>query len=408
MADICYPFEPFKIKTMESIPITTRDERVKILRDAKGNIFRVPARGITIDLLTDSGTGAMSDAQWGALLQGDESYAGSKSWELLNSTAQEVFGMPYILPAHQGRGAEHLLFTVMLDRDKKPVIPGNGHFDTTSGHIEWAGGIGVDCIGEWADDPDSDYPFKGDMSPEKLREVISEYGVDRIPLVLITITANTAAGQPVSLGGMKKIREVCDEYGSVLIFDEVMTGFRVGPQGAQGLYDVTPDLTCLGKVIGGGMPVGAFGGKREIMEHISPLGPVYQAGTLAGNPVTMAAGVKTLELIGEPGFYETLTARTENLVEQVLAAAKEVGVPMTANQVGGMFGFFFTEAERVENFYQVTQCDKDRFNLFFHGMLEAGHYLAPSAFEAGFVSGAHGCEDIDATAAAAKKVLASL
>jgi len=219
MADICYPFEPFKIKTIERVPITTRDEREKILRDAKGNIFRVPARGITIDLLTDSGTGAMSDAQWGALLQGDESYAGSKSWELLNSTAQEVFGMPYILPAHRGRGAGHLLFTVMLDRDKKPVIPGNGHFDTTSGHIEWAGGIGVDCIGEWADDPDSDYPFKGDMSPEKLREVISEYGVERIPLVLITITANTAAGQPVSLGGMKKIREVCDEYGIPLFFD---------------------------------------------------------------------------------------------------------------------------------------------------------------------------------------------
>ena len=242
---------------------------------------------------------------------------------------------------------------------------------------------------------------------EQVKETFEHMGHQIAGIIVEPVAGNMNCIPPVP-GFLEGLREVCDEYGSVLIFDEVMTGFRVGPQGAQGLYDVTPDLTCLGKVIGGGMPVGAFGGKREIMEHISPLGPVYQAGTLAGNPVTMAAGVKTLELIGEPGFYETLTARTENLVEQVLAAAKEVGVPMTANQVGGMFGFFFTEADRVENFYQVTQCDKDRFNLFFHGLLEAGHYLAPSAFEAGFVSGAHGCEDIDATAAAAKKVLASL
>ena len=219
MADICYQFEPFKIKTMESIPITTRDEREKILRDAKGNIFRVPARGITIDLLTDSGTGAMSDAQWGALLQGDESYAGSKSWDTLNETAKDIFGLEWVLPAHQGRGAEHLLFSVMLDREIKPVIPGNGHFDTTSGHIDWAGGIGVDCIGDHASDPESDYPFKGDIDPEKLRKVIEEYGVDRIPLVLITVTANTAAGQPVSMGCIKSVKKICDEYGIPLFFD---------------------------------------------------------------------------------------------------------------------------------------------------------------------------------------------
>ncbi|HDS30854.1 MAG TPA: tryptophanase [Firmicutes bacterium] len=216
---ISYPLEPFKIKTIERIPITTRSQREKILGDAKGNIFSVPARAITVDLLTDSGTGAMSDAQWGALMQGDESYAGSKSWEELNSAAQEIFGMPWVLPTHQGRGAEHLLFSVLLDRNSKPVIPGNGHFDTTSAHIAWAGGTGVDCIGDWADDPDSDYPFKGDLDPEKLRSVIKQYGRERIPLVLITITANTAAGQPVSMKCIRDVKAVCDKFGLPLYFD---------------------------------------------------------------------------------------------------------------------------------------------------------------------------------------------
>ncbi len=219
MPQISHPLEPFKIKTVERIPITTREKRESILREAKGNIFSVPARAITIDLLTDSGTGAMSDAQWGALMQGDESYASSKSWEDLDATAQAVFGMPWVLPTHQGRGAEHLLFTVMLDRTKKPVIPGNGHFDTTSGHIDWAGGTGVDCIGAWSGDPDSDYPFKGDIDPDKLRAVIQEVGVDRVPLVLVTITANTAAGQPVSLKCLRDVRAICDEFGIPLFFD---------------------------------------------------------------------------------------------------------------------------------------------------------------------------------------------
>ncbi len=219
MSEIRYPFEPFKIKTVESIPITTRVEREEILLEARGNIFNVPARAITIDLLTDSGTGAMSDKQWGALLQGDESYASSKSWDVLNETAQEIFGMPHILPAHQGRGAEHLLFTVLLDRDKKPVIPGNGHFDTTSGHIAWAGGTGVDCIGSWADDPESDYPFKGDIDPARLKAVIEDVGVGRVPLVLITVTANTAAGQPVSLKSIREVRAVCDEFGIPIFYD---------------------------------------------------------------------------------------------------------------------------------------------------------------------------------------------
>lgn len=219
MPDIVYPLEPFKTKTVESIPITSREEREKILSDAKGNIFRVPARAITIDLLTDSGTGAMSDTQWAAILKGDESYAGSRSWEELDSVAQDVFGMPWILPAHQGRGAEHLLFSVLLDREAEAVIPGNGHFDTTSAHIGYAGGRGVDCIGDWAGDPESDYPFKGDIDPEKLRAAINEVGAKKIPLVLITITANTAAGQPVSMKCIRDVKAVCDEHNIPLFFD---------------------------------------------------------------------------------------------------------------------------------------------------------------------------------------------
>jgi glutamate-1-semialdehyde 2,1-aminomutase len=202
---------------------------------------------------------------------------------------------------------------------------------------------------------------------------------------------------------------VCDEYGTVLIFDEVMTGFRVSLGGAQGHYGVKPDMTTLGKVVGGGMPVGAFGGKREIMEKISPLGPVYQAGTLSGNPVAMAAGLATMKLIEQPGFYEGIGAKVERLVSGIMAEAKKAGIPMTENHVGGMFGLFFTEEQNITSFAQVAeQCDGERFNKFFHGMLNEGVYLAPSAFEAGFVSSAHTDADIDATIAAAGKVLATL
>jgi glutamate-1-semialdehyde 2,1-aminomutase len=171
------------------------------------------------------------------------------------------------------------------------------------------------------------------------------------------------------------------------------------------LFGVAPDLTTLGKVIGGGMPVAAFGGRREIMEHIAPLGPVYQAGTLSGNPLAMTAGLATLEIVSRPGFYETLTARTTELVEGVLKRAGERGVAMSANQVGGMFGLFFTDEPRVRNFAQATDCDLAAFQRFFHGMLDAGVYLAPSAYEAGFVSAAHSEADIEATIAAADAVL---
>ena len=203
-------------------------------------------------------------------------------------------------------------------------------------------------------------------------------------------------------GFLRGLREVCDRYGSVLIFDEVMTGFRVHPRGAQGLFGVTPDLTTLGKVIGGGMPVGAFGGKRAIMEKIAPLGPVYQAGTLSGNPVAVAAGLATLAAIEVPEFYERLSATTKSFVDGLQAAAKRTGASFCAQSVGGMFGLYFSE--RVPETYDaVMACSSERFNRFFHAMLDAGVYLAPSAFEAGFVSAAHTADDIAATISRAEK-----
>jgi glutamate-1-semialdehyde 2,1-aminomutase len=192
------------------------------------------------------------------------------------------------------------------------------------------------------------------------------------------------------------LRRICDRYGAVLIFDEVMTGFRVHLQGAQGLYGVVPDLTTLGKIIGGGMPVGAFGGRRAIMERIAPLGPVYQAGTLSGNPVAVAAGLATLTAIQAPGFYERLSERTRALADGLAVAAASAGVTFSAQSIGGMFGIYFA-AKVPQSYAEVMACDKDAFNRFFHRMLDAGVYLAPSAFEAGFVSAAHAAADIQET-----------
>ncbi len=197
------------------------------------------------------------------------------------------------------------------------------------------------------------------------------------------------------------MRELCTQHGAVLIFDEVMTGFRVGLQSAQGLYGITPDLSTFGKVIGGGMPLGAFGGRRDIMERIAPLGPVYQAGTLSGNPLSVAAGLATLKKIQAPGFYETLTQLTASLVAGLTAAAQHHGVKFCAQSVGGMFGLYF--AEKLPTSYaEVMACDKEAFNRFFAAMLDAGIYFAPSAFEAGFVSAAHGGDDIGATVVVAE------
>ena len=204
------------------------------------------------------------------------------------------------------------------------------------------------------------------------------------------------------------LRALCDEFGALLIIDEVMTGFRVALGGAQEYYNVRPDLTCLGKIIGGGMPVGAFGGRREVMDALAPTGPVYQAGTLSGNPIAMAAGFACLTQIAQPGTHQTLTERTTQLAQGLLAAAKAENIPLVVNHVGGMFGIFFTDADSVTCYADVTQCDVERFKRFFHLMLEEGVYLAPSAFEAGFMSLAHGHEEIERTIDAARRCFAKL
>ncbi|MCV6627534.1 MAG: glutamate-1-semialdehyde 2,1-aminomutase [Cellvibrionaceae bacterium] len=242
---------------------------------------------------------------------------------------------------------------------------------------------------------------------DAVRAAFAELGEQIAGVIVEPVAGNMNCVPPVP-GFLECLREQCDQYGAVLILDEVMTGFRVSHRGAQGHYNIQPDLTTLGKVMGGGMPVGAFGGKREIMEHIAPLGPVYQAGTLSGNPVAMAAGLKTLELIEADNFYAPIFARTEQLVAGLRERAAAAGIPFTTNHVGSMWGGFFTEEKQIHNFGQVMACDIERFNRFFHGMLEEGVYLAPASYEAGFMSAAHSGDDIDATLAAAERVFAKL
>ncbi len=235
---------------------------------------------------------------------------------------------------------------------------------------------------------------------------IAEIADEAACVIIEPIAGNMNCIPPVA-GFLEGVRETCTKHGIVLIFDEVMTGFRVSLGGAQGHYGIVPDLTTLGKVIGGGMPVGAFGGKREIMEYIAPLGPVYQAGTLSGNPIAMTAGLKTMELISAPGFYDELAKKVEFLTDGILAAAKDAGISITCNRVGGMFGLFFSD-QQVNSFEQATQCNVDQFKAFFHGMLNEGVYLAPSAYEAGFVSAAHTQDDLQKSIDAAAKVLITM
>ena len=242
---------------------------------------------------------------------------------------------------------------------------------------------------------------------EAVRETFARLGAE-IACVIVEPVAGNMNCVPPAAGFLETLREVCDQSGALLIFDEVMTGFRVALGGAQALYGIRPDLTTLGKVIGGGMPVGAFGGRAGIMEKLAPLGPVYQAGTLSGNPVAMAAGLKTLELVSAPGFFEELAAKTLYLTDGLKAQAQAAGVALATNQVGGMFGLFFTEAAVIDSLAGVMACDAERFKRFFHGMLEEGVYLAPSAYEAGFVSQAHSQEVLDATLAAAGRVFRRL
>ena len=243
--------------------------------------------------------------------------------------------------------------------------------------------------------------------PEGVRAAFAEYG-ERIACVIVEPVAGNMSCIPPAPGFLQTLREVCNASGAVLILDEVMTGFRFGLQGAQGFYGVEADLTCLGKVIGGGMPVGAFGGKAEIMEQIAPLGPVYQAGTLSGNPIAMAAGLATLDIISEPGFYQPLFDRTEQLCSGLREAAVKAGVPFTTNHAGSMFGGFFTEEKQVSNYAGVMACNGPAFNQFFHRMLELGVYLAPASYEAGFMSSAHSEQDIADTVAAAATAMSGL
>ena len=242
---------------------------------------------------------------------------------------------------------------------------------------------------------------------EEVGRVFAESG-DKIAAVIVEpVTGNMNCIAPAP-GFLETLREVCDQSGAVLIFDEVMTGFRVGPGGAQELYGIRPDLTTLGKVLGGGLPVGAFGGRSEIMAHLAPLGPVYQAGTLSGNPLAMSAGIATLKKVGVPGFFDSLTETTRSLVTGLAEAAADVGVPLATESVGGMFGLFFTVNDHVSSFAEVMACDSERFSTFFHGMLKRGIYLAPSAFEAGFVSVTHSESEIRETLTAAAEVFAEL
>ncbi len=238
---------------------------------------------------------------------------------------------------------------------------------------------------------------------KQVKEVFADIG-DQIAAIIVEPVAGNMNCIPPVEGFLETLREVCDQSGSVLIFDEVMTGFRVAIGGAQSHYGVTPDLTTLGKIIGGGLPVGAFGGKKEIMQEISPLGSVYQAGTLSGNPLSMAAGLQTLTLASTENIHEQLDSKAKRLVNGIVAKAKDAGIAMTSNQVGGMFGLFFSSEDKITSFAQVTASDQEQFKKFYHGMLEEGIYLAPSAFEAGFVSAAHTNDDIDATIAAAARV----
>jgi len=252
---------------------------------------------------------------------------------------------------------------------------------------------------------------------DQVKEVFAEIGQDVAAIIVEPVAGNMNCIPPVD-GFLQGLRDVCDEYQSVLIFDEVMTGFRVAAGCAQAHYQVNPDLTTLGKVIGGGLPVGAFGGKKAIMEHIAPLGPVYQAGTLSGNPLSMAAGLATLTLASQPGVHDDLSNKAANLVNGIVAEAKKAGINMTSNQVGGMFGLFFrdqeftdkefTPEEKVTSYEQVMECDQELFKQFFHAMLDEGVYLAPSAFETGFVSAAHSNDDIEKTIAAAARVFAKI
>lgn len=238
---------------------------------------------------------------------------------------------------------------------------------------------------------------------DSVEQLFQQYPNEIAGIILEPVSGNMNCVLPQE-GFLPGLRALCDQYQALLIIDEVMTGFRVALGGAQSVYNIKPDITTLGKVIGGGMPVGALGGREEIMSQLAPSGPIYQAGTLSGNPVAMTAGLTALTLISQPGFFERLSAQTEKLVQGLCARAETAGIPFTTNHLGGMFGFFFSDSSPVTSYQQVTNCNIERFQRFYHGMLQQGIYLAPSAYEAGFISSEHGDEEIEMTLNAAEIV----
>ena len=242
---------------------------------------------------------------------------------------------------------------------------------------------------------------------DSVAELFAAHGDDIACIIVEPVAGNMNCILPLP-EFLPGLREICDKHGSLLIIDEVMTGFRIAKGGSEECFGVRGDLICLGKIIGAGMPVGAFGGRRDVMEHLAPVGPVYQAGTLSGNPVAMHAGLACLNALSEEGFYDELSAKTKRLVTGIKAAADEAGVPMAVSNIGGMFGIFFTTDEQVDHFEQVMNCDMDYFKAFYHAMLDEGVYLAPSAYEAGFMSQAHTNAHIDETIEAAKRAFAKL
>ena len=240
-----------------------------------------------------------------------------------------------------------------------------------------------------------------------VKAAFEQFG-NEVACVIVEPVAGNMNCVPPLPGFLECLRQCCDDYQSVLIIDEVMTGFRLGLTGAQGHYGVTADITCLGKVIGGGMPVAAFGGRRDIMEQLAPSGPVYQAGTLSGNPAAMAAGLAMIDAISQPGFYEQPFARTQQLIDGLHERAAAANIPLSSNHVGTMFGIFFTDEAKITNYQQVMACNTERFNRFFHGMLDGGVYLAPASYEAGFLTAAHTEADIQQTLDVAEQVFANL
>ncbi|KFZ28514.1 glutamate-1-semialdehyde aminotransferase [Pseudidiomarina atlantica] len=242
---------------------------------------------------------------------------------------------------------------------------------------------------------------------DSVHKIFAEIGDEIAAIIVEPVAGNMNCIPPVP-GFLEGLRSICDDYGSVLIFDEVMTGFRVSRGGAQEYYNVVPDLTTLGKVIGGGMPVGAFGGKAAIMDYIAPVGPVYQAGTLSGNPVAMAAGLASLTQLEDPELYPNLFAKVDKLTSGLQERADAAGIPFTTNKAGSMFGFFFSKDQHITSYQQATECNMEHFRKFYHSMLKQGIYMAPSAFEAGFMSAAHSDADLDETLAAAERAFAEL